>query len=190
MGKRLIIGLGLVSFLGLAAQLALSDDDYESRDEGGWSRVLKRKPDVAAVNNTRYQTECSSCHMAYPAGLLPARSWEKIMSGLSDHFGDNAELDAQTTMELTRYLVDNSADKSNYRRSRQIMRSLTPEAVPLRISEVPYIRNKHDEIPPRLIRGNAKVGSLSNCSACHQNAQQGSFREAEINIPGYGRWED
>ena len=189
MNKPIVIGVVLVATLGLGAQLALSDDDHEGKADG-WGKILQHTPDVAGVHNARYVTECSSCHMAYPPGLLPARSWEKIMSGLGDHFGDNAELDAQTTAILTRYLVDNSADKSDYRRSRQIMRSLMQEAAPLRISEVPYIRDKHNEIPQRLIKGNTRVGSLGNCSACHQNAQQGSFREAEIRIPGYGRWQD
>lgn len=189
MKRVILIGLAVVTILGLTVPLAFSDD-AEDNEEGGWRKVFKPTPDVAALHNKRYLAECSSCHMAYPPGLLPARSWKKIMSGLSDHFGDNAELDAQTTAELTRYLVDNSADKSNYRRSRQITRSLASDAAPLRITEVPYIRNKHDEIPTRLIRGNPKVGSLSNCNACHKNAEQGSFRERDINIPGYGRWED
>lgn len=190
MKKLIVIAVVLAASLGLGAKLALSDDDHDEREYGGWSKALKPTSDVAAVRNTRYVAECSSCHMAYPAGLLPARSWKKMMSTLDDHFGDNAELDQETVTELTRYLVDNSADTSNYRRSRKIMRSLSDDTVPLRISELPYIRHEHDEIPQRMISANPKVGSLSNCIACHQNAEKGSFREREISIPGYGRWED
>jgi hypothetical protein len=38
--------------------------------------------------------------------------------------------------------------------------------------------------------GNPEVGSLGQCVACHTNMESGSCHEAEINIPGYGRWED
>lgn len=159
----------------------LADDDW------GWSR---RGPDVAPVKNELYQSECGSCHFAYQPGLLPAASWEKIMGGLADHFGENAELFEDTRVELTDYLVVNAADNvDGYRRSAKILRSLRGEA-PLRITETPYIRYKHNEIPTRVIRNNKDVRSLSNCAACHTRADTGSYAEREINIPGIGRWED
>ena len=34
-----------------------------------------------------YTQECGSCHMAYPAGLLKAASWQQIMRGLKTHYG-------------------------------------------------------------------------------------------------------
>lgn len=161
--------------------VAMADDDW------GWSR---RGPDVAPVKNELYQSECGSCHFAYQPGLLPAASWEKLMGGLADHFGENAELFDQTRQELTDYLVANAADRvDGYRRSAKIVRSLDNDA-PLRITEVPYIRYKHNEIPMRVIRNNQQVRSLSNCAACHTRADSGSYAEREINIPGIGRWED
>jgi hypothetical protein len=60
----------------------------------------------------------------------------------------------------------------------------------LRITEIPYIRHEHDEIPDRLITGNAEVVSLSRCEGCHGGAVQGSFSENDIRIPGFGKWED
>ena len=166
----------------LTIPVVFSDDDrheYRQRSVG-----------VAAVTSPIYKEECSSCHMAYPAGLLPARSWEKIMAGLESHFGDNAELEPDTFKTISNYLVTNSADDSVYRRSRKIMRSLSDSDTPIRISETPYIINKHDEIPNKLIKYNKKVNSLSNCSACHSKAEQGLFSEDGVNIPGYGRWDD
>ena len=112
------------------------------------------------------------------------------MGQLDDHFGDNAELDAETAAELERYLVEHSAETSAYRRSAKITRSLAHEQIPLRITEIPYIRHEHDEIPDRLITGNAEVGSLSRCESCHHRAEQGSFSENEIRIPGFGKWDD
>lgn len=112
------------------------------------------------------------------------------MGTLDQHFGDNAELDPALAKEISQYLADNSADRVDYRRSRAISHSLTPDQVPLRISETPYIRRKHREIPARLITGNKEVRSMSNCQSCHRSADKGIFNEHDVNIPGYGRWDD
>ena len=49
-----------------------------------------------------------------------------------------------------------------------------------------FIR-KHDELPTRVWRDNPKVGSMSNCSACHTKADSASFDEHQVKIPGVGR---
>lgn len=153
----------------------------------GW---LRRGPGVAPVKNELYQSECGSCHFAYQPGLLPAASWVKVLGGLADHFGENAELFDDTRKGLTTYLVSNAANNvEGYRRSSKIIRSLRGES-PLRITETPYIRNKHDKIPARVISSNKDIHSLANCAACHQRADTGSYTDSEINIPGIGRWED
>ncbi len=41
-----------------------------------------------------YKQECGSCHLAYPPGLLPASSWQRLMGDLPHHFGTDASLDA------------------------------------------------------------------------------------------------
>ena len=152
------------------------DDDYGHRTTG-----------VAVVDNPLYKTECGSCHMAYPPGLLPARSWQALMNRLEDHFGDNAELDTKTRDAIRDYLTDNSADKSDYRRSR---RFAAETGTPLRITETSYFKHEHDEVPPRMVQDNKEVRSFSNCNACHRKAEQGSFSERDIVIPGFGRWDD
>lgn len=149
-----------------------------------------RGPDVAPVTNPLYQQECASCHMPYQPGLLPARSWEKLMASLADHFGDNAELAPEDQKAITAFLTTHAADRSRAKRSRKIAASLRPGEAPLRISETPYIRSKHDELPSRLITGNPKVKSLAQCNACHTRAERGSYNDAYVDIPGYGRWED
>lgn len=173
--------------LGGALLLVLSLDVTSSEDD---EHYLPRSSELAPLKNARYVAECASCHMAYPPGLLPARSWQKLMSGLENHFGEDASLDAATVAELTRYLTDNSADNSTARFAKKLQRRLAADETPLRITELDFFKREHDELPVRLYRDNPKVGSLSNCSACHTRAENGSFREREINIPGYGRWED
>ena len=48
---------------------------------------------------------------------------------------------------------------------------------------------EHREIPKKLIL-QPEVKSFANCNACHTKAESGSYREREIRIPNYGRWED
>ncbi len=178
--------------LALAAVTAASSVLFSSTvyGMGGLGWFEQSKLDVAPVNNQLYQDECGGCHFAYQPGLLPEKSWRKMMVGLEDHFGDNAELDVETQNSLLDYLVVNSADKSNYKRSKRIMGSLRQGEVPLRISDTVYFKRKHDEIAMRHVTGNKDVGSYSNCNACHAEADTGSYNEDEINIPGVGRWED
>lgn len=178
--------LAITSVIGITSILTIpvvfSDDDrnyYRQRSLG-----------VAPASSPLYKSECSSCHMAYPPGLLPSRSWKKIMTGLESHFGDNAELDNESYHLIKKFLITNSADDSGYRRSRKIMRSLSKDETPMRISETPYIIRKHDELPDKMIKYNKKVNSLSNCIACHTNAEKGLFSEDQVRIPGYGRWDD
>ena len=58
--------------------------------------------------NPVYIEECGACHLAYPPGLMPSKSWQKMMGGLSDHFGENAELDEETEQLIVRYLQQES----------------------------------------------------------------------------------
>ncbi len=177
--KSLWTGILLAAGLWFTSIHVMADDD-----DGG-----RRGPDVAPVTNEMYRSECGSCHFVYQPGLLPADSWRKLMGSLQDHFGENAELSDEARQQLTDYLVLHAAENSKTRRSARILRSVGDDA-PLRITDVPYIRRKHDEIPIRLIRDNPEVRSLSNCAACHTRADTGSFAERDIRIPGVGRWDD
>lgn len=183
--KNTLIITSIVFITGLIGiPVVFSDSDEK------WDDYRRPSIGVAAVNNPLYKEECGSCHMAYPAGLLPAASWDRLMSGLDDHFGDNAELQQDTRKQLLQYLLDNSADQSSYRRSRKIVASLDNGKPPVRITATPYFKHEHDEISPRLVADNPEVNSFSNCNACHAKANQGLFDEHGVHIPGYGRWDD
>ena len=112
------------------------------------------------------------------------------MANPDNHFGDNASLDTATLKTVTAYLQDHSAEESGFRRANKMLRYINQNNIPIRISELPYIQHEHDEIPSRYIKANPKVKSLSNCTACHEGAEQGSFNEHQVRIPGYGRWDD
>jgi len=169
---------------------AFSDDDNDKRG-GLMSRWFgSSKPGVAPVENPQYLEECGACHFPYQPGLLPARSWTNMMATLEDHFGENAELPADTAKAIESYLLENAADQSNHKRSVKIMKSIRPGDAPLRISETPYFIKKHDELSRKMVQDNPEVRSFSNCGACHTTAATGSYEENDIRIPGFGQWED
>lgn len=184
-----------VAFMALlsAALLGMSSASFSDDSKPGiFSHMFNRAkaPGVAPVKNLNYLEECGSCHFPYQPGLLPARSWTKVMSGLENHFGENAELPPEDAKNISDYLLKNAADHANYKRSRRIISSLGANDAPLRISETPYFIKKHDELSYAMVQDNPKVGSVSRCSACHTKAETGSFSESEIQIPGFGAWED
>lgn len=171
------VGLGL---WGLTTTDVRADRGEHDETDGSY-RSIKPSP--------LYREECSSCHFAYPAGLLPASSWQAIMAGLEDHFGESAELDKDTLQQLNAYLLRNAADNGDYQNRRYLGLS-SPSKPVLRITELPYFIKEHDEVPSQWVEGNDKVGSFSQCDSCHQTAAQGDFDEDAVVIPGYGRWDD
>lgn len=151
-----------------------------------------RHKEVNPVSNKQYKDECGSCHYAYPPGLLPSKSWEKLLNdkALADHFGENAELDKDTLAEISAYAMENAADKSYWKRARKIAKATEGIDAPLRITEVRYIKRKHHDIPEKMIKGNKDVKSLSYCDACHTQANKGVFEEDTVKIPNFPDWDD
>ncbi len=129
---------------------------------------------LAPVDDPVTKSECSACHMAYPASLLPARSWKALMSDLGNHFGEDASLDPKTADHIRAWLMANAADTGGNLPG--LMQGMPQNMTPLRISEVPIIKRIHDEVGSRWRK---KVGSMARCNACHRGAEQGYFGEAE-----------
>ena len=151
-----------------------------------------RHKEVQPVANKTWNEECGGCHLAYQPGLLPAKSWEKLLdeTALADHFGDDATLDAETLKEVRDYALANAADKSYYKRSRKIALATATGDAPLRITDVRYIKRKHHEIPEKMIKGNKDVKSLSHCNKCHTKATEGNYDNDTVSIPNYPDWKD
>lgn len=155
-----------------------------------WLGNFSRQKEVRPVDNKTYKDECGSCHYAYPPGLLPSKSWAKLLDekALNDHFGENASLDKDTLKAIYDYAMENAAEKSWYKRSRKITVA-TEDETPLRITEVRYIKRKHHDIPEKMIKGNKDVKSLSYCNACHTQADKGIFDSDTVSIPNYPDWD-
>lgn len=123
----------------------------------------------------QYQQECAACHMAYPPGLLPAASWQRLMGSLNQHYGTDASLDAASVREISGWL---KANAGTYKR-------VSEEPPQDRITKSAWFLRKHNEreVSPAVWKRPA-VGSASNCVACHGQAAWASFSERDIKIPG------
>jgi hypothetical protein len=177
----------------LAVALSVSST-YAVAEEYFWLWVVNfsRQKGVKPVTDKQYQDECGGCHFAYQPGLLPAKSWEALLTAeaLRKHFGVNAELDNDTLKVIHDYAVDNAADKSWYKRSRKIAVATAEGPAPLRITELRYISRKHHDIPEKMIKGNKGVKSLSFCDKCHTQAAKGVYDADTVAVPNYPDWDD
>ena len=133
-------------------------------------------------DNTVWRAECGSCHLAYHPTLLPARSWVRLMQEQDTHFGDPLGLDATTTAEILAFLQKYSADTELTEPAYKIKQSIPPNMTPVRITETSYWIKKHREIPDSAWR-HPKIGSKANCSACHLDAEKGTFEDAAMRLP-------
>ncbi|MDD5760102.1 MAG: diheme cytochrome c [Desulfobulbaceae bacterium] len=147
--------------------LAFADDDHH---EGS-----KHLP---VVTNETYKNSCGSCHFAYQPGLMPSKSWVKILDEPNAHPGGDLSLDEKTKAEIKNYLTQNSAEYSPSKKSKKIMGSIGSET-PVRISEIPYIKHKHHEINQEVFTRKA-IGSRANCIACHKGAESGIYDNDDI----------
>lgn len=162
------------------------DDDDDNDQHRKRNRKRQRNKDhdgsyLKPVNNPTYEAECGECHFLYQPELMPSASWMKIMTNLDDHFGDPIELDNDSKKSISDYLKSNSAEYSSAKRAVKIMRSLGDQA-PLRITDIPYIREKHHEISPDVL-SRESIASLSNCIACHPTAEKGIYEDDHVKIP-------
>jgi hypothetical protein len=147
---------GLIATLSLA-NAAVADDD-------------QRAPRVPLL--PRYQQECAACHMAYPPGMLPAASWQRMANNLQRHYGTDASLDAATVKELSVWLTANAGTTKRAREE-------PPED---RITRSAWFIRKHNEVSTATWKLPA-VKSAANCTACHIRSEQGDFNERNIRIP-------
>jgi nitrate/TMAO reductase-like tetraheme cytochrome c subunit len=116
---------------------------------------------VPPVTNAATKKECGDCHMAFQPRLLPAESWRRVMSGLKDHFGEDASLDAKLAAEIEAYLVSHAGRGDG---------ALT------RISDQSWFVRKHRRITPAEWTRPA-VKSKANCAACHADAERGVYED-------------
>ena len=119
-----------------------------------------------------YTQECGACHTAYPPGLLPARSWQRIMTGLDKHYGTDASLDVATVQQLSAWLQTHAG---TYKR-------VAEEPPQDRITRSAWFEREHRKIEPAVWK-HTSVKSAANCAACHTGADQGDFDDDNLRFP-------
>ncbi|WP_231879283.1 diheme cytochrome c [Collimonas arenae] len=121
---------------------------------------------------SKYQQECAACHVAYPPGMLPAASWQRLLNNLPHHYGTDASLDPATVKQLATWLT-------NYAGTYTRANETPPED---RITRSPWFIRQHDEVSAATWKLPA-VKSAANCIACHTQSDKGDFNERHIRIP-------
>jgi hypothetical protein len=174
--RALATGLGAAA-LAICALAARADDHEATR--------------VALL--PKYQKECASCHVAYPPGMLPAASWQRLMGNLERHFGTDASLDAASAKEIAAWLNAHAAngrsrdgdtreardhDGDDHRKARRAATAVPED----RITRTAWFASEHREVPAGTWKRPA-VKSAANCPACHARADQGVFDEDDVRIP-------
>jgi len=130
-----------------------------------------RDEKVDPVTNSLADEECSACHLAYPAAMLPSTSWQKLMASLESHFGEDASLDDESVSAITRYFTSNAAD-STWTGNRFSRGQINDWSI--RITETDYWLREHKNqtfIDPT----NSETINQSDCAACHEGAAKGDF---------------
>jgi len=184
MNKKLFWALmvGVVLFGCLAATRSL----WQNPAEQTWLQAYIPKINILPKeNNKAYENACASCHMLYAPGTLPARSWKVLMSGLDNHFGDDAEVEKAVQEEITAYLERNAADKVPNIYATPMLKLLKDNETPLRISDAKYFKLLHDMVKPEMVTGNPDVRTFARCEVCHHEALGGRFNKFAVRIPNY-----
>ncbi len=166
---------------GRAIFLAEREREREEGEEGEEGEKRGEKERFTAPEDPLYTKECSSCHFLYQPGLLPGRSWSRLIKTSEKHFGEDLALDDKTKGDLLAYLTANSAEKSDTEWSIKIMRS-AGSSTPERITKVPYIASRHRKIRPGVFK-RPSIKSFSNCGACHTKGAEGNYEERTVVIP-------
>jgi len=130
-----------------------------------------------------YSAECGDCHDAYHPSLRTAASWRGIMSGLSDHYGEDASLDAETAAAMGAFLAANAAETFDTEAAWRMGRIDTKS---LRITDTPYWTARHAGIADAVFKLSS-VGSKVNCNGCHRDAASGRFADQDIHLPNLSK---
>lgn len=184
METRRAVGAVLLLLLTGSVEAARGYYDPKSYPNGGF----------APAADPKYLRECGACHFAYLPGMLPARSWDVLVTKSNEHFGETLSLDAETLRHIREYLTANAGDRSDFTGPKQFLQRLSDESTPLRITSLRMFKGYHFSVLHKmgLVAGLNSVRELSpqarkamlDCNSCHERAAAGSFAQREIIIRG------
>jgi nitrate/TMAO reductase-like tetraheme cytochrome c subunit len=131
-------------------------------------------PTPAPTPEAAFESECGSCHIAFPARLMRPAEWSQVLGTLDRHFGVDASLDPAALSAVAAYLgaTPRTASATAGQPAPQLPRITTSD----------WFRHEHDEVPAR-VWSSSSVKTASNCSACHAGAERGNFDEDSVRLP-------
>jgi hypothetical protein len=157
---------GIVFNSALLASLA-----SPAQAEGWFSRLITgaTSSDSVAASGV-YAEHCGSCHIAYRPQLLPAASWERLISATADHFGESLSITPKQAAAIRNYLLDNGAGRTPDPLAARIMAAQGGEAWPVRVTEMVFFRQHHQEL-----QSAGDASKLGRCELCHAGAERGEY---------------
>jgi hypothetical protein len=120
----------------------------------------------------KYKQECGTCHVAYPASLLHAASWQRVMGNLKNHYGTSVALDADSAAQISDWLRANAGTNLK----------MMGEPAEDRLTRTHWFKLEHHDVQPADWTL-PKVKSASNCVACHHASPNGIYDEYAVKIP-------
>ncbi len=126
--------------------------------------------------------ECSACHMVYHPSLLPAKNWDRIVSTLEEHYGEDASLDEDSTSEIREWMMAHAAETADTRASYAFAAAQGDGGDPLSITQTEFWKARHAKFGDAVFSRKG-IYSRANCVACHKDAETGLFSPFNIYIP-------
>lgn len=126
--------------------------------------------------------ECSACHMVYHPSLLTAKNWDRIVSTLEDHYGEDASLDDKSTLEIREWMMAHAAETTDTRASYVFADAQADGDKLLSITQTEFWKTRHAKFGDAVFSRKG-IYSRANCVACHKDAKTGLFSPFSINIP-------
>ncbi|MBL4615699.1 MAG: cytochrome C [Magnetovibrio sp.] len=127
------------------------------------------------IKDAKILDACGECHMTFYPQMLPQASWRNIINDLSNHFGEDASIDATTQAYVLNYHLNDSADVKSTRAARKWMKRVNRAKPPTRIVTAPRFVKKHNDRDFDRMWNRLKVKSKADCTKCHKDAQRGLF---------------
>ncbi len=112
-----------------------------------------------------YRVECGDCHIVFAPDLLSADNWHSIMGKLGEHFGVDAQIEADKREEIENFLVRNAGRNLRSKKNGD----------PLRLTDTLWFHRRHGKV--KVLFQNPRVHIKANCVACHLHADEGSYDE-------------
>jgi cytochrome b len=128
---------------------------------------------------TKWNKECSGCHLAYPPASLPMRSWERMMREQAEHFGEDLSLSDAALKSL---LAEAAASHPRTWAEWKLANSAAPNEAPQRLSELRFWRRAHGVLPDSAFKAPVSAGRHA-CESCHLDAASGIFHPRMIQRP-------